>query len=183
MGRQRKDYGTGPALLEEVDPAELQNQTGSADAPAVNLIAFLKTSGSPPRLLREFDGWVSQQERDDDNPVTARELFEWYARPREEVGEPPPKLGTLQKMARWTGCKLETTVAAEEELEQLRQSNERLSNNIQFLSAEKLALTNQVGVMQRRINELQTQVEFLKIGKSPADLSAAGLGTPTPEER
>lgn len=141
-----------------------------AAAPARELMVHLLETGTPNKLLKGVeDKFLRATPK-----ATAEDLY----RHLEAEGVATP--GTLRKAGKWIwGPTFEpesvVAQAPEEEITRLRRENEVLSNSNRTLSAEKLGLTNANTHLQQRVNDLQSQVAYLSQGRSPAELSVAGI--------
>ncbi len=166
----KKDDG-GVAVMDRPPEAIPDTAPGLGTSVSASvLIDHLKESGTPFKPLEAMRKWA----RDKDNQnATAEDLY----RHLEAEGS---KEGTLRKAGRFCfGPEFEpasvVSQAPEEEITRLREENERLRTTAQNASAEKLGLMNQNTHLHARVNELQSQVQYLKVGKTADELKAAGL--------
>lgn len=161
-----------PRKVEQAEDAPIPGVTPEPAPTPAQLIQSLHDSGTPIKVVRHLRGWL------DEHPdATPTALYDHMAA-EEKAGT--LNVGTLRKAGKLIhGSRFEpeclVKLAPGEELERLREENDRQRDQIAEQSARILGLTNANTLLQERINEATKTISVLRAGRSTEELQAAGL--------
>ena len=143
-------------------------------ATAVEFLAFLLESGTNNDKLIPARAWLAQNDG-----ATAEQCFR-FLEAAEEHGYAPTAQGTLRKAGKWlwgSTWELEAAVLQNptDEINKLRGQAANLEGQMTAKNADLASTKSQNAYLLKELAELRRQNDYLKLGKSPDELAAAGI--------